>query len=142
MTSPPDTSAAPAQDRTPTAAPKTLRVLIADDYPDTSKALWGVLEFRGGFELVGEAASGQEALRLAQALRPDAVVMDLRMAGGDGLEATRQIRQALPATQVVLLSVHTGEPIRQAAIEAGAAAFVAKDRAFDELARAVRQACG
>ena len=100
-----------------------------------------VLFARAGMEVVGGVANGREAVRLAQELAPDVVVMDLTMPDMNGIEATRQLRARAPDVQVVVLSMHsTGEHVYRA-LEAGAMAYVLKDAAGAELLSAVRAVC-
>ena len=109
-----------------------VRVLIADDHRLFATSLMSVLSEDDRVEVVGIAGDGAEALRLAGELRPDVVLMDLRMPVMDGLEATRRIRDAHPATQILLLTA-TDSPIEQEATEAGATAFLRKESGVEEL---------
>jgi two-component system NarL family response regulator len=118
----------------------TTRILLADDHQMVREGLRAVLERTSAFRVVGEAASGREAVQLAQALRPDVVVMDIAMAEMNGIEATRQIRAAFPATAVVALSSHPDRRYVKAALDAGACAYVLKSNACDQLERAVTAA--
>jgi DNA-binding NarL/FixJ family response regulator len=108
--------------------PPALRVLVADDQAPFRKAARAVLEVAHDFEVVSEVTSGEEAVDAAQALRPDLVVMDLKMPGIGGVEATRQILAARPETVVVLVSSYRPEDVPEAVAESGALAFVPKDR--------------
>jgi two-component system NarL family response regulator len=118
----------------------TTRILLADDHQMVREGLRAVLERTSAFRVVGEAASGREAVQLAQALRPDVVVMDIAMAEMNGIEATRQIRAAFPATAVVALSSHPDRRYVKAALDAGACAYVLKSNACVQLERAVTAA--
>lgn len=109
-------------------APPALRVLVADDQAPFRKAARAVLEVARSFEIVGEVTSGEEAVDAAENLRPDLVVMDVQMEGIGGIEATRRILAARPATIVVLVSSYRPEDVANAVAESGALAFVAKDR--------------
>jgi DNA-binding NarL/FixJ family response regulator len=92
--------------------------------------------------VVGEAANGPSALRLAADLAPDAVIMDVGMPGMDGIEAAAAVRVAAPDTQVVILTVHDDPNTRRRAQMAGAAAFVVKQKCGGDLITAIRQAVG
>ena len=102
-----------------------VRVLIADDHPLTRDAL-AALVGRGGFEVVGEAADGAEALELAQRLEPDLVLLDLTMPGLDGLAALPRLRAANPGCEVVVLTASGTEENLLGAIRAGAAGYLLK----------------
>jgi DNA-binding NarL/FixJ family response regulator len=107
-------------------------VLVADDHQRFREALVAVLEL-DGFEVVGQAADGADAVALAKQLQPDVVVMDLSMPVLNGLDATRLVRDALPSTPVVVLTAFTGAELEQAALAAGATAYLAKDANLEEL---------
>ena len=107
---------------------RTLRVLVADDQAPFRKAARAVLEIAPEFEVVGEVTSGEEAVEEAELLRPDLVVMDVKMNGIGGIEATRRILAARPQTLVVLVSSYRSEDVPKAVAESGALAFVPKDR--------------
>ena len=99
------------------------RVLLADDHTLIRAGLRLVVEQRPEFAVVGEAADGRQAVALAQSLKPDVVVMDIGMPGLNGIEACRQIRESLPDTQVVMLSMHSDEGYVLRALKAGARAY-------------------
>jgi len=107
-----------------TASPKP-RVLVVDDDEGIREALRDLLR-EEGFEVAGEAGDGEEAVRAAKRLEPDVVLMDLRMPGLGGAEATAMIRKALPATQVVILSAYDDPALNRSADEAGAYAYLVK----------------
>lgn len=113
------------------------RVLIADDNLQVRQELRTLLPLAGDIEIVGEAADGQEAVRLVQALQPEVVLMDLEMPVLDGYEATRQIKASSPSCRVVALTVHGYEAARQQAIEAGADLFLVKGAAVESLIQAI-----
>ena len=113
-----------------------IRVLLADDHPVVREGLRGMLAAEPDIEVVGEAASGPEAVALAQRLRPDVVLMDLRMPGGDGVEATRQ----LAGTTVVVLTTYDSDADILRAVDAGAAGYLLKDTPRAVLADNVRAA--
>ncbi|MEJ2736360.1 MAG: response regulator transcription factor, partial [Anaerolineae bacterium] len=91
----------------------------------------------GDIEIVGEAADGREAIRLAQALQPDVILMDLEMPVLDGYEATRQIKAVFPSCRVVALTVHGYEAARQKAVQAGADVFLVKGASVETLVQAI-----
>jgi DNA-binding NarL/FixJ family response regulator len=114
-------------------------VLVADDHRQFREALVALLEL-DGFEVVGQAADGADAVALAKQMRPDVVVIDLKMPVLNGLDATRLVRDALPSTPVVVLTAFTGDELERAALAAGATAFVAKDANLEELRAALAAA--
>ncbi len=120
------------------SAPITL--VIVDDHALVRRGIRAFLETQPDLEVCGEAASGQEAVQLAAEKAPDVILMDLIMPGLDGVEATRQIKQASPRSQVIILtSYHEDEHIFPA-IRAGALSYLLKDIRPEELAEAVRKA--
>jgi DNA-binding NarL/FixJ family response regulator len=118
----------------------TIRVLLADDHPVVRVGLRGMLQTAGDIDVVGEAGSGHEALRMVAAMRPDVVLMDLRMPGTDGATATAQVAERYPQVRVLVLTTyHTdGDIVR--AIAAGAKGYLLKDAPLDSLVAAVRAA--
>lgn len=98
-----------------------------------------VLEDHSGWKVCGEAVNGREAVALARTLRPDVVVLDFAMPELNGLEATRQIRQALPATEIVILTMYESDQLAREALAAGARGFVMKNDAGRVLVTAVEQ---
>jgi DNA-binding NarL/FixJ family response regulator len=117
-----------------------IRVLIADDHPVVRAGLRGLLGAEADFEIVGEAGSGEEVVRLAAQLRPDVVLMDLRMPRLDGATATALIIAARPDARVVVLTTYDTDADILRAVEAGAAGYLLKDTPRKELADAVRAA--
>ena len=117
-----------------------IRIVLADDHPVVREGIRGMLQGYDDIEVVGQAGSGPEAVALVAALAPDLVLMDLRMPGGDGVEATRTIVAAHPATRVVVLTTYETDQDILRAIEAGASGYLLKDIAPAELARSVRAA--
>ena len=115
--------------------PAPLRLLIADDRARTRRALRALLAAHPGFEVVGEAADGEEALAGVERLRPDLVVLDVRMPRLDGVEATLRIKARWPAVRVVAHSLAVER--RGDALAAGADAFVPKGAPTDELLAAL-----
>jgi two-component system, NarL family, response regulator DevR len=126
----------------PTAAdsapPRPIRILIADDHEIVRIGLAALLERQEGLTVVAQAASGQEAVRLAHRHRPDVVVMDIRMPGGSGIDACRAITTELEGTPVVMLTSHADSDALFDAIEAGASGYVLKRIGSSELVDAVR----
>jgi DNA-binding NarL/FixJ family response regulator len=114
----------------------TIRVLLADDHPVVREGLRGMLAAEPDIEVVGEAASGPEAVTLAARLRPDVILMDLRMPDGDGVQAIRQ----LPGVTVVVLTTYDSDADILRAVEAGAAGYLLKDTPRAVLADRVRAA--
>src|SRR5215470_15626610 len=105
---------------------KTIRLLLADDHHLFRKGLASLLEKEPGFEIVGEAQDGVEAVRKAEASKPDLVLMDIHMPGVNGLEATRQITNSLPETRVVMLTISEEDKDVFEAIKYGAHGYLSK----------------
>jgi DNA-binding NarL/FixJ family response regulator len=121
-------------------APAAIRLLIVDDHPVVRDGLTGMFAPDPGFEVLGEAADGAAAVRLAQALRPDVILMDLRMPGMDGVAAITELaRCGVPARVLVLTTYDTDRDVLPA-LAAGATGYLLKDAPRDELLRAVRAA--
>lgn len=116
-----------------------LRVVVADDHPVYREGLAMVLATLPGITVVGEAADGAEAVRLAGDLRPDVVLMDLSMPGLGGVEATRRIVADLPDVAVLVLSMHEGADSVVGALRAGARGYLVKGATKNEIARAMRE---
>ncbi|MGK4581810.1 response regulator [Kitasatospora sp. HPMI-4] len=116
----------------------TVRVLLADDQPLIRASLQMVITDADDLEVVGEAGDGIEAVRLAGELRPDVVVMDIRMPGMDGIEATRRVTSGPGAAHVVVLTTFDDDDYVYAALRAGASGFLVKDMALDDILAAIR----
>lgn len=119
---------------------KAIRVLIVDDAIQVRQDLHTMLTLAGNIEIVGEAGNGLEAIRRAEVLRPEVVLMDLEMPVLDGYEATRQIKARCPACRVVALTIHGEESPRRRAAESGVDAFVVKGAPISALIEALEKA--
>jgi DNA-binding NarL/FixJ family response regulator len=115
----------------------TIRVLVADDHPLIRDGLRALLGATPGIELVGEAASGDEAIDLAARTRPDVILMDLAMPGRNGIEATREIIAQRPTTGILILTMFLDDDSIFAAVRAGARGYMLKDAGHDEVRRAI-----
>jgi DNA-binding NarL/FixJ family response regulator len=116
-----------------------VRLLLADDHRMLRESLRRSME-ENGFDVVGEAPDGAEAVRLAAELKPDVILMDVTMPVLDGVEATRQVRDRVPGTQVVILTMHADREVLVDAIRAGAAGYLVKDCSTEEVVDTVRKA--
>lgn len=117
----------------------TVRLMLADDHRMLREGLRRSLT-EDGFDVVGEASDGEEAVRMAGDLRPDVILMDVTMPDVDGVEATRRVRRLYPDIQVVMLTMHADESVIAEALRAGAAGYLVKDCSIEEIASAVRMA--
>ncbi len=117
-----------------------IRLILVDDHPVVRHGIRGMLEAEPDLIVVGEASSGIEGVALATELRPDIVLMDLRMPGGDGVEATARIVATVPGVRVMVLTTYESDRDILRAIEAGAGGYLLKDASPAELAHAVRAA--
>jgi len=113
-------------------------VLLAEDHQIVRQGLRGLLE-KAGHEVVGEAADGQEALRLARTLSPDIAVLDLSMPRLNGLDAAREIRRMSPEIKTILLTMYTDKGYVLQAMKVGAKGYVLKTEAAEDLIRAIRE---
>jgi DNA-binding NarL/FixJ family response regulator len=118
---------------------KPARIVIADDHELARAGLRAMLTDQRGFELVGEASNGQEALLLCRRLQPDLALIDVRMPGMDGLSTCRAVKQECPATSVILVTMHANPEYLFEALKAGAAGYVLKDVSQRELISAVQK---
>jgi DNA-binding NarL/FixJ family response regulator len=117
-----------------------IRVLLADDHPVVREGLRGMLAAEPDIEVVGEAPSGDEAVSLCNALRPDVVLMDLRMPGGDGVSAITRLRDRQPAPRIMVLTTYDTDTDILRAVEAGATGYLLKDTPRADLLNAIRAA--
>ena len=115
-----------------------IRVLVADDHTIVRQGIVGILKSSEDVEVVGEAADGAEAVEKATKLKPDVVVLDVSMPHLTGLEAARRIREALPATRVLVLTMHDDEEYVLKMVRAGASGYLLKDSAGSELIAGIR----
>jgi DNA-binding NarL/FixJ family response regulator len=120
--------------------PGAIRLLIVDDHPVVRDGLRGIFTGDDGFVVAGEAGNGAEAVAEAVRLRPDVVLMDLRMPEMGGVEATRRLREVAPSARVLVLTTYDTDDDVLPAVEAGATGYLLKDAPRDELVRAVRAA--
>ena len=115
-----------------------IRVLVADDHTMVRQGIRLLLETQPDIQVVGEASDGVQVVRLAQEYEPDVVVMDIAMPNLDGLEATREIHGTLPGTHILALTMHEGDEYFFKILDAGAAGYVLKRAAANDLIDAVR----
>jgi DNA-binding NarL/FixJ family response regulator len=115
-----------------------IRVLLADDHPVVRRGLAALLDTLDGFDVVGEAEDGESAVRETQLAKPDVVLMDIRMPGIDGVEATRRIRKAVPETAVLVLTMYEEDATVFTAMQAGAQGYLLKGAEQDDIADAIR----
>ena len=118
---------------------KKITVLLAEDHMIVREGFRKMLEFEGDIEIVGEAQDGRQAVALAKKLRPAVVLMDIAMPLLNGLEATRQLLKAVPATKVIMLSAHSDDAYVTNATESGARGFLLKQTSAHDVCRAVRE---
>src|SRR4051794_20732489 len=119
-----------------------IRIVIADDQTITRSGLRNLLAAHPGFEIVGEAKNGAEAVEMAATLQPDVILMDLRMPVLNGIEATRQIHRASPHIGILMVTMFDDDASVFPAIRAGARGYLLKDADEDELARGVATVAG
>src|SRR2546427_2328873 len=117
-----------------------IRVLLADDHTVVRQGLRALLAAEGDIEIVGEAENGRQAIQLVKKLLPDVAVIDIAMPVLNGLEATRQITRSVPATKVLILSSYSDDDYVQQLTEAGAAGYLVKQTAANDLLKAIREA--
>jgi DNA-binding NarL/FixJ family response regulator len=118
------------------------KVIVVDDHAVIRRGVQGILSPFPEWELCGEAENGQEAIRLAEAIKPEMIIMDVSMPGLNGLEATRIIHNILPNTKILLLTLHSSTELVRSAFRAGARGYVLKSDAEQELVRALNVLAG
>lgn len=118
-----------------------IRLMLADDHRMLREGLRRSMTERG-FQVVGEARDGAEAVELAAALRPDVILMDVTMPEMDGVEATRQIKARYPEIRIVMLTMHADQDVLAEAIRAGANGYLVKDCSTDEISSAIEAVAG
>jgi DNA-binding NarL/FixJ family response regulator len=117
---------------------RPIRVVLADDHAVVRKGIREFLEETGAVQVVAEAVDGAEAVKLTGEYRPDVAVLDIQMPGMNGIEATRQIKAAYPATRILILTAYDDDPYVFALLRAGADSYIMKSAGSDELVHAVR----
>ena len=115
-----------------------LRILVADDHALLRQGIRSLLEARLGWQVVGEAVNGREAVEKAAQLKPDVVLLDITMPELNGIEATRQILKAVPETEVLILTMHESEKTMREVLQAGARGFVLKSEAPSDLLSSIQ----
>jgi len=116
----------------------SIRILLADDHKIVRDGLRTLIGKEAGMEVIGEAENGRKALKMAEKIRPNVVIIDVTMPDMNGIEATRKMVTEVPGVKVIALSMHSDRRIVLGMLEAGASGYLMKDCAFDELAKAVR----
>ncbi|MCB8950447.1 MAG: response regulator [Ardenticatenales bacterium] len=117
----------------------TIRVMVVDDLQETRESIYKFLQFDPGIEVIGEAASGREAIEKARQLQPDVILMDVNMPDMDGISATKAITQSVPMSQIIIMSVQSDTPYMRQAMMAGARDFLMKPFSLDDLLRAIHE---
>ena len=112
--------------------PQSIRTLVVDDSPAALHSICGFLKLQPNIDIVGTATDGRQGLASAHALRPDLVLIDVQMPVMNGIEATVRLRRDLPATRIIMVTVHDTPEVRQACRECGADGFIAKEH-LDEV---------
>jgi DNA-binding NarL/FixJ family response regulator len=123
---------------TDTSEPGTIRVLIADDQRVVCEGLSMLVALLDDIQVVGTACDGAEAMRLAEAHRPDVVLMDLRMPGVDGIAATAALRERAPAARVLVLTTYADQDAILPALQAGARGYLTRDASAEQIETAIR----
>src|SRR5215210_6947343 len=115
----------------------SIRILLVDDHKILRDGLRSLLQTHADFEIIGEAQDGRAAVEMAERLSPNVVVMDIGMPDLNGVEATRQIIERVPAVRVIALSAYADRRLIAETLKAGASGYLLKDSAFEELAEAI-----
>jgi two-component system, NarL family, response regulator NreC len=116
-----------------------INVFLADDHQIVRKGIKAILSSESDFKIVGEAGDGIETIKLVEELKPDILVLDLMMAGVNGLEVARQLSKKQPDVGIVVLSMHSNEAYVLEALRSGARAYILKDNTTEELVHAIRE---
>src|SRR6202051_688566 len=116
-----------------------LRILVADDHELVRRGIRALLRVRRGWTVVGEAINGREAVEKANRLKPDIAILDISMPDLDGLQATRRIREEVPTTKVIVLTMHDSDQMVRRVLDAGALGYVLKSDLATQLVKAVKQ---
>lgn len=119
-----------------------INIVVADDHKIVRQGVRTLIESEPGFNVIGDAPNGQEAVEMVRSLHPDVLVTDLIMPGMNGIEVTRKVRQISPRTKVIILSMYDSDSYVAEALQAGAEGYVLKENGLDELVTAVREAVG
>lgn len=117
---------------------KTLRILIADDHELVRRGIRGLLRAQSGWIIAGEVKNGRDAVEKARKLKPDVIILDIGMPNLDGLEAARQIREAAPNSEILVLTMHESNQMVRRVLEAGARGYVLKSDLASHLVKAVK----
>jgi len=125
-----------------TKGTKRLRILVADDHELVRRGIRGLLCSRRGWTVIAEAVNGREAVEKANRLKPDVVILDVSMPDLDGLQATRRIRETVPTTEVVVLTMHESDQMVRRVLDAGALGYVLKSDLATQLVKAVKSVSG
>ncbi|MBZ0289536.1 MAG: response regulator transcription factor [Anaerolineae bacterium] len=120
-------------------ANQTIKILIADDHPRVREALHVFLELWDDFEVIGEAATGDEAIRLSKRLQPDVILMDIIMPQVDGVDATRIIRRTFPQIRIILMTSSVDHDPREVVQKSGASAYLPKNGPAQEFEAIIRK---
>ena len=121
---------------------KHISVLIVDNYENTRRTLRKLLSLNPIIEVVGEAKDGKEAIVKVEELRPELVLMDVKMPKMDGIKATRFIKGQYPKTVVIMLSAYDGESLVDKALKSGASAYLLKDSPIEDIVHCIVERCG
>ena len=116
------------------------RIVVADDHPVVRRGVKDLLEAEPGFEVIGEASTGQEVIEAVERLKPDVLVLDVSMPGLSGLEVLLQVKNISPETRVLIFSIHGNDAYVAEALRKGANGYVLKDAPGEELVRAIHEA--
>lgn len=118
-----------------------IKILIADDHAIVRKGLRNIVDDDGQMQVVGEAKSGAELLNLVREISADVVILDISMPGRNGLETLKDIKRERPSLPVIILSIHPEDQYAVRALKAGAAGYMTKESAPEELVEAIKKAC-